>query len=69
MVNQILLPIYVNEMITTCDDYDGIESPKCDLAYCFAMKDLGMVCYFWFLKLLNQTVLSFVLVELYLRCI
>jgi len=48
----IFLSLYVDEIIITSDDFDGIESLKTTLSYCFAMKDLGVLHYFLGLRLL-----------------
>ncbi|XP_047326549.1 uncharacterized mitochondrial protein AtMg00810-like [Impatiens glandulifera] len=37
--------MYVDDIIITCDDHDGIKSLKSEFAHSFAMKDFGMLRY------------------------
>ena len=41
-----MLSLYVDDMIITGDDFDGIASLKIALSHRFAMKDLGVLYYF-----------------------
>ena len=41
-----MVSLYIDDMIITGDDFDGIASLKTVLSHCFTMKDLGVLYYF-----------------------
>ncbi|XP_057746659.1 uncharacterized mitochondrial protein AtMg00810-like [Arachis stenosperma] len=49
----VLLLLYVDDMIITGDDIDGISDPKTSLHHTFEMKDLGSLSYFLGLEVIS----------------
>ncbi|XP_050920532.1 uncharacterized mitochondrial protein AtMg00810 [Lathyrus oleraceus] len=46
----ILISLYIDDIITTSDDVNGINDLKLQLSKKFEMKDLGILCYFLGIK-------------------